>query len=233
MFSGVANTLFFFYFPIIASALDFDSFGSTEDDLLFADIGSTGPLDQKAPSMFDLTEFPSSTSFLPLDSSSSLFLNDDFDSIDVNVQSPSSQNDDNAALLSLFSEPAHVDDEKSYFDDATSGSLIAAVDGTTFFPNSENTGGADESEIADLSGIDQQLLPNPLRAITHDRGKTNPYCSLYTQTFNPVGVCVPNVAGNQVEIPRRFRVLPSPNRFNDYKFWSVNHATYGTFTHPD
>ena len=232
MVSRVAHILFFFIFSIIASALDFDSTDSFEDNSLFIDTGSTASLDQKAPSMFDLTDFPSSTSFLPMDSSSGFFLDEDLDSNDIDVQSPSSQNDDNAALLSLFSEPAHVDDENFDLDDATSGSLIAAVDGTSFFPNGENAGGGDDSEIADLSGIDQQLLLNPLGAISRDRGKINPYCSLYTQTFNPVGLCVPSVAENQVELPR-LRGLPSPNRFNDYKFWDVNHATYGTFSHSD
>lgn len=230
MFSHLAHVQSFFTLSIIilGLALDFDTIGPFEHDLLFSDTGSAASLDQKAPSMFNLAQLSSSSGFLPFDSSSDIFLEEDKDSKDINVQSPTSGNDNDMVLPSLSSESAHAD-EKFYRDDETLGPLVAAVDDTTFSPSDENAR-AGSGEIADMSGTDEQLLRNPLDDLTRyrDEGKINPYCFLYTQTYNPVGVCASNRKGNQVEIPRSLRGFSSPTPFVDYKFWDVNHATYGT-----
>lgn len=216
---------------VSALAPDLDSIGPPEDDFLLSNAGSAAPLDQRASFMFELAQLPSSSEILPFDSSLDNFLKEDSGSKDNNIQSPTSENDNEFFLMSPSFEPSHAD-EDSYQDGATPKPLIAAVDDATLFPSDEDADGGDGGEIADLSGSEEQLLRNPFGALTRygdrDQGKMNPYCSLYTQTYNPFGVCAPNAKGNQVEIPRSLMRFSSPNPFSGYKFWEVNHATYGT-----
>lgn len=217
MFLRLVHTVIFFMLSIIVSALDFDSTGPFENELLFSDTASATSLDQKAPSMFDLTE-------LPFDSPSEVFLDENIGDSDINFQSPSSQNDDNISLLSLFSEPAHFDEEDSNLNELTPGYLIAAVDSTTFLSDAGADAGS--GEIADLSDIDQVLLRGPFRVLNPYQAEINPFCSLYTKTYNPVGVCASNKAEYRVELPQ---LLPgsSPVPFRGYTRWNVDHATYG------
>lgn len=239
---------------VSAFALDFDSIGPLENDLLFSDTESAASLDHRPSSpMFELAQLPPGFDLLPFDSSPDIFLEEEGNgSNDINIYSSTSGNDNDIFLLSSSSEPAHADDEgaSSYQDgddDANSEDpLIALVDEeTTFFPSDENAdadAGAASGNgdvIADLSGSDELLLRSPFGALNRDlyqnlgQGKINPYCSLYTKTYNPVGVCASNKKGNQVEIPRYLRGFSLRPPFSGYKFWDVNHATYGTWTYYD
>ena len=237
MSSHLAHFQILLILSISVSALapDLDSIGLPEDDgFLFSDTGSAASLDQGASFMFDFTQLPSSSDFSPFDSSAfDNFLEEDIGSNDINIQSPTRENDDDMFSMSLISsEPAHADEE-SYQEDATPEPLIAAVDDATFSPSDEDAdAGGDGGEIADLSGSEERLLRSPFGALNRygdqGRGKINPYCSLYTQTYNPVGVCAPNTKGDQVELPRPPMGFSSPTPFSGYRFWDVNHATYGT-----
>lgn len=239
MFLRLLHTVLFFTLPVVVSALDLDldSPGSSDHDLFFSDPGllsdqSAAFLDQKVSPPFDLTELPSSSNFSPLDASSDIFLEGEGDigNHDSNVLFPSGENGDDTSLLSLLSEPAHVNGEEEFYqDDANPGSLVATVDENTFSSSDNDDadgGGSGSGEIADLSDIDQQLLLNPLGGLSRDRGKINPFCALYTKNYNPVGVCAPNTAEDQIQV---YQIMGSHSAWDGYKVWEVNHATYGKF----
>ena len=237
MFSFLVHNAFFFILSIIVSALPFESTDFLGNDLLFSDITlssdqSAASLDENASTMFDLSELPASFNIWPLDGSAEAFGHEnEIGNNDSGFQYLSSEDIIDMELPDPLSEPAHLGEEESYQDDLTPGSLIAAVDGTAFFPSDDDDNNAPagaSGEIADLSNFDLQLLRDPLGAlIGEDRGETNSFCSLYTKTYYPIGICASNAPGNQVEVKRASYPLNS-FAFAGFKVWQVSHATYGT-----